>query len=36
MQFAEVEAGGGPVSDRMDDLADENQMDDCVVPSDFG
>jgi hypothetical protein len=36
VQFAESMVGGGPVSDRMDDLADENKMVDCEVPNDFG
>jgi len=36
VQFAETMASGGPISDRMDDLANQNRMDDCVVPNDFG
>ena len=35
-QFAESMASGGPISDRMDDLANANRMEDCVVPNDFG
>jgi hypothetical protein len=35
-QFAETEVDGGPISDRMDALATENAMPDCVVPDDFG
>jgi hypothetical protein len=35
-QFAESMASGGPISDRMDDLSNQNRMDDCVVPNDFG
>jgi hypothetical protein len=35
--FAETEADtGGPISDRMDDLAKDNGMPSCVVPQDFG
>jgi hypothetical protein len=35
--FAETETeGGGPISDRMDELAKTNGMTSCVVPQDFG
>jgi hypothetical protein len=35
-QFAETQVDGGPISDRMDALATQNDMADCVVPQDFG
>ena len=34
--FAESEANGGPISDRMDSLSTLNGMPSCVVPADFG
>ena len=35
--FAEAQTeSGGPISDRMDDLATDNGMPSCVVPGDFG
>jgi hypothetical protein len=35
--FAESETeGGGPITDRMDELAKTNGMTSCVVPQDFG
>jgi hypothetical protein len=34
--FAETEANGGPISDRMDSLSTLNGMPSCVVPGDFG
>ena len=34
--FAESEANGGPISDRMDSLSTLNGMPSCVAPADFG